>query len=232
MPKSSKSIKKGDENKAWNKRTKPGGYRKDIRSVHQAILIVCEGQTEAYYFEKFPVYRLDVKIENTEGKSKLKLIDTAFSIVKNSKDKYSQVWCVFDLDFKDGGKELADFDNAIAKAKTLGYHVAYSNDSFELWFYLHFNFSEAKNHRDFYYKELSKVLGINYEKEGKKKAFCQNIYSILEQNPNSDQQKAIDNARKLYELKKNMPAHQQNPVTMVYELVDFLNKNQRGSFNG
>ena len=64
------------------------------------------------------------------------------------------------MDVKRGADEFADFDNAISKAVLLGYKVGYSNDSFELWFYLHFNFTDAQNLRTFYYSELSKRFGI------------------------------------------------------------------------
>jgi hypothetical protein len=62
-----------------------------------------------------------------------------------------EVWCVFDMDVKRGADEFADFDNAISKALQLGYKIAYSNDAFELWFYLHFNLTESQHLRSFYY---------------------------------------------------------------------------------
>ncbi|MFK7982754.1 MAG: RloB family protein, partial [Saprospiraceae bacterium] len=138
-------------------------------------------------------------------------------------------WCVFDMDVKKREKEFADYDNAIEKAKVQEpeYKVAYSNDAFELWFYLHYDYTEQQNHRKFYYDELSKKWNINYVKEGKKYAFCLEIYARLENDTNASQLDAIKRAEKLYKNQEDLPYHQQNPVTKIYELVEFLNQNLR-----
>jgi hypothetical protein len=131
------------------------------------------------------------------------------------------------MDVKRGADEFADFDNAISKALQLGYKIAYSNDAFELWFYLHFNLTESQHLRSFYYKELGKIFGINYVKDGKKYDFCLKIYDILRNDENSSQEKAIERARSLFEQQENLPFHQQNPGTKVYKLVEELNENLR-----
>ncbi len=53
-------------------------------------------------------------------------------------------------------KELSAFDNAINKAIVNNINVAYSNDSFELWYCLHFEFIDQQHRRDTYYTTLSK----------------------------------------------------------------------------
>ena len=131
------------------------------------------------------------------------------------------------MDVKRGADEFADFDNAISKALQLGYNVAYSNDAFELWFYLHYNLTESQHLRAFYYKELEMRFGINYVKDGKKYAFCIKIYDILKNDKDASQEKAIERARQLLEQQVNLPYHQQNPTTKVYELVEELNRNIR-----
>jgi len=45
-------------------------------------------------------------------------------------DDYDEIWCVFDMDVNIGGHEYQEFDNAILKAQSLGFNVAYSNDAF------------------------------------------------------------------------------------------------------
>lgn len=227
MPKKTRAIKVTDQNKAWNKKTKPSGYRIDSILINKTILIVCEGQTEKCYFESFPVLSIELKCIDLEGQSKLKLIESTKAIKEHSDKEFDEVWCVFDMDVKRGENEFADFDNAIHKALELGYKVAYSNDAFELWFYLHYNFTDAQHLRTFYYQELSKRFGINYERDGKKRDFCEQIYSILNQDKNSSQQKAIERAKKLFKEQKNLVYHEQNPVTKVYELVELLNENLR-----
>jgi len=134
MPKKSKSIKKTDvkSQKAWLKKAKPSLYKIETKELNKTILIVGEGQTEKLYFESFPVLTMTVKVIDLKGQTKLKLIESTQSIIDNSNVRYDEVWCVFDMDFKQGKKEFADFDNAIDKGEFLGYKIAYSNDCFEL----------------------------------------------------------------------------------------------------
>lgn len=229
MPKKTKAIKKTDvkSQKPWLKKVNASLYQIEVKETFKTILIVSEGQTEKLYFESFPVLTLTVEAVDLKGQSKLKLIESTASIIENSETKYDEVWCVFDMDFKQGEKEFSDFDNAISKGKSLGYHIAYSNDSFELWFYLHFNYTEQKNHRSFYYKFLGQKWNINYEKDGKTYKFCQTIYSKLENDNEASQNNAIERAEKLYSKQSNLPCHQQNPISLVYELVNYLNDNKR-----
>lgn len=229
MPKKSKSIKITDikGQKPWLKKVNASLYIIESIEINKTILIVGEGQTEKLYFESFPVLTLTVEAIDLKGQSKLKLIESTTSIIENSETKYDEVWCVFDMDVKQKEKEFSDFDNAITKGKELGYNIAYSNDSFELWFYLHFNYTEQKNHRTFYYNFLGKQWNLNYEKNGKTYKFCKSIYSKLENDKDSSQEKAIERAEKLFNNQSDLPFHQQNPVSLVYKLVNYLNENKR-----
>lgn len=229
MPKKTKAIKITDKRaqKPWLKKMMPSVYEIETRDLNKLILIVGEGQTEKLYFESFPVLTLTVEAIDLGGQSKLKLIESTESIIENSDKQYDEVWCVFDMDFKQGEKEFADFDNAIVSGEAKGYHVAYSNDSFELWFYLHYNYTNQKNHRQFYYKELSDKWNCNYVKEGKTFKFCQIIYEKLEKDDHSSQTKAIERAEKLFQEQSHLEFHNQNPVTKIYELVRVLNDNKR-----
>jgi hypothetical protein len=229
MPKRTKSIKITDikANKPWLKKIIAYDYKVDSRQVNRTILIVTEGQTEKLYFESFPVLTLTVEAINLKGQSKLKLIESTQSIIENSDKEYDEIWCVFDMDIKMGEKELSDFDNSILKGQELDFKIAYSNDSFELWFYLHFQFTDQRNHRDFYYQFLSKVWSMNYKKEGKKYSFCLTTYEKLLEDENASQSLAIERAEKLFLSQKDLPYHKQNPVTLVYELVNLLNDKKR-----
>ena len=227
MPKKTRAIKKTDKNKAWNKKSKASAYLIERKEKRKTILILTEGQTEKLYFESFPVLTLTVKTINLEGESKLKLINSTQEIISNLDIVFDEVWCVFDMDIKLGGDELSSYDNAIVKGKELGYNIAYSNDAFELWFYLHYNYTEEQNLRKFYYQKLSEAWGINYEKDGKKYNFCKSIYSKLIDDANASQSDAIHRSKMLYEKQKHLPYNQQNPITKVYELVEFLNENLR-----
>ncbi len=227
MPKKTKAIKQTDRKKAWLKKVKPSVYEIETIETNKIILIVGEGQTEKLYFESFPVLTLTVEAVDLGGQSKLKLIEATEEIISNSDKKYDKVWCVFDMDVKQGEKEFADFDNAIKSGIAKGYEVAYSNDSFELWFYLHYNMTEQRNHRTFYYKALGEFWNCNYEKEGKTYSYCQTIYKKLEIDDKASQEKAFERAEKLFLQQSDLSYHEQNPVTKVYELVEYLNKNSK-----
>ena len=225
MPKNTNNVKITDAEKSWNRKPKTSTYQVETIPIGKTILITCEGQTEKLYFESFPV--LGVKAFDLGGQSKLKLVESTLEIVQNSKLEYNEVWCVFDMDVKRGEAEYSDFDNSIIQAKQLGFNVAYSNDSFELWFYLHYYYTDLQNLRGFYYEELGKKFGINYVREGKKYNFCLQLYKILSEDASSSQEKAIVWAKRLLESNKHLPFHQQNPVTTVYQLVEVLNENLR-----
>ena len=229
MPKKTKAIKITDTRakKAWLKKVKPSTYTIETREPNKLILIVGEGQTEKLYFETFPVITLTVEAIDLGGQSKLKLIEATENIAADSDKNYDEVWCVFDMDVNKGEKEFADFDNAIKSGKAKGFNIAYSNDAFELWFYLHYQYTDQKNHRQFYYQALGDLWNCNYEKVGKSYEFCQNIYGRLENDKNASQEEAIKRAEKLFTTQSQLEYHLQNPVTLVYELVKLLNDNMR-----
>lgn len=229
MPKKTRAIKVTDRKakKPWLKKVSSSVYEIETKETNKIILIVGEGQTEKLYFESFPVLTLIVEAIDLGGKSKLKLIESTENIIQNSDRKFDEVWCVFDMDIKQGKKEFADFDNAIVSGESKGYNIAYSNDAFEIWFYLHFHFTDQKNHRPFYYKTLGKKWNLNYAKDGKSYKFCQSIYSKLENDKDSSQTKAIERAERLYKQQSHLVYHNQNPVTKVYELVRYLNMKKR-----
>ncbi len=229
MPKKTKAIKVTDKKaqKAWLKKVKPSIYEIETMEPNKLILIVGEGQTEKLYFESFPVVSMTVEAIDLGGQSKLKLIEATEDIVEKSVKTYDKIWCVFDMDVKKGEKEFADFDNAIKSGIAKGFNMAYSNDSFELWFYLHYHYTDQNNHRQFYYQALSGLWSCNYEKVGKSYEFCQNIYGRLESDENASQEEAIKRAEHLLITQSHLNYHMQNPVTLVYELVKLLNENKR-----
>jgi len=65
----------------------------------------------------------------------------------------------------------------IRSALKAGFKCAYSNDAFELWFTLHYNYYDQQQHRSFYYEKLSAFWNINYEKNGKLLSFYKTIYN-------------------------------------------------------
>ncbi len=197
-----------------------------LRTPKSCITIFRKHYITIFRFWYIVICRLHEAVD-LGGQSKLKLIEVTEEIIRNSDQDYDKVWCVFDMDVKQGEKEFSDFDNAIQSGKAKGFEIAYSNDAFELWFYLHYNMTEQRNHRRFYYKTLGEYWNCNYEKEGKTYAFCQTIYKKLETDERASQLKAIERTESLFKKQKDLVYHEQNPVTMIYELVRYLNKNSR-----
>ena len=102
------------------------------RQDRQGILIVCEGtKTEKLYFEEFKVP--SARVEGT-GYNTISLVEEAIRL--NRGVAYDKVWCVFDKD----SFPPADFQGAIDLARRHGFHTAYTNQAFELWYLLHYDY--------------------------------------------------------------------------------------------
>ena len=117
------------------------------RELKIYFLIVCEGEkTEPNYFMHFHqkvknfVY---VKCEGG-GINTIQVVEKAINLRDNSELKYDKVWAVFDKD--DFPSEC--FNAAIQKAKSNGIDCAWSNEAFELWYLLHFQYRNAGMKRD------------------------------------------------------------------------------------
>ena len=224
MGKKTKQIKQTDikGNKPWLKKVGLSSYNEETKDPNKTFLIVCEGQTEALYFDAFPTVSAEVKSYNL-GCSKNVLVDCAIEMAKDG--EYDEVWCVFDYDFVPGKNDQEDdFNSAILKCSNHNIYCAYSNDAFELWIYLHFEYTDQRNLRSFYFNRLSNFFGINYVREGKIRKFSSRIYQLLLKEENSNQQNAINRAKELVRMNNETAAHLQNPITFVHLLVEELNK--------
>lgn len=182
----------------------------DTREVRQKFLIVCEGEkTEPNYFRSFRVpknvFEIDVRGFG-ENPSRLVIIAKELS----EEEDYDQVWCVFDRD--DFPKQ--DFNNAIKNARDKGIQIAYSNEAFELWYLLHFEFLSAGIPRNDYIKKLKSLLGYKYQKNS------ETIYDELF----NKQPTAIKNATNLLKQYNSPNPVDDNPSTTVHLLVQELNK--------
>jgi hypothetical protein len=182
----------------------------DIKEVKQRFLIVCEGKkTEPYYFKSFRVPKAVVAIEGAAG-DPTRLVNSAYKLA--NEDKYDQVWCVFDRD--EGAWTAQNFNNALQNAKTYGFQVAYSNECFELWYILHFEFLNTGLPRSDYEDKLSELLGVKYRKND----------STIYQQLLAKQEIAIKYARKLLESYNSIDPERNNPSTTVHLLVEALNE--------
>ena len=102
--------------------------------------------------------------------------------------------------------------------------IAYSNEAFELWYMLHFDYFDQALSRDRYQAMLTKRMGKKYRKNDP------DIYSFFEilcqkTNGYKGQPFALRNARKLRESIADLSPepHNHNPSTSVDLLVAELN---------
>lgn len=222
MPKRSNNIKLSDlkGNKPWLKKGSSSTKSKS-RRVQKTYLVICEGQTEEYYFRSFHSVAITIKAINL-GRGYRALVDCA--VMLSEGEEYDEIWVVFDLDFQlsAGAKQFESYNQAIRKAQDSGMNVAYSNDSFELWFYLHYAFLDRRESRDFYAQFLGKQLDMNYARDGKSLAVVKTLRQRFSDDEKADIKEAIQRAKTLYERQEHLPFHEQNPVTTVYQLVESI----------
>ena len=153
--------------KKSSSRSKIDYYNRKVKS-RRWFLIVCEGEkTEPNYFKSFPVDTKVIKLDiKGEGKNTKSLVKKA--IEWKNKDEYDEndrFWCVFDRDKNPkNSNDAQNFNAAITLARNNGIDVAYSNDAFELWYLLHFNFYNTGISRQDYQNMLTKLLGHEYQK--------------------------------------------------------------------
>lgn len=227
MPKKTKWIKPTDRKKAWNKRKqKEKKYAAEQVQREKNFLIICEGRnTEPEYFKAFPIKTAVVKSFGL-GMTKTALVKRVVELVKTLNNKNQEVWVVFDMDVRleNEAQQIEDYNNAIVSAHKKGFKVAYSNDAFELWFLLHYQFLANQWTRHEYYQRLSELWDCSYESRGKNLAFCKGIYDKLENDERADQNQAINRAETLLAKYHESSYAEQNPCTTIFELVRELNK--------
>ena len=196
-------------NKPWQRGT--GRRRSDILP-RRRILIVCEDEKSSrYYFESFPVDRQRAEVVAVgTGLNTDRLVEEAIDRVSRESrmgTPYGDVWCVFDRD----SFPESNYARAFDLARTHRFHVAWSNEAFELWYLLHFNYTGIPRRQ--YAEKLARHFSYDKADRG--------IYHRLK----NLQPEAIKNARKLerhwsFALRPEV----NNPSTRVHHLVEFLNE--------
>ncbi|MBD2755487.1 RloB family protein [Spirosoma validum] len=201
--------------------------KQDFRAKRRFFLIVCEGaKTEPNYFrgleKNLPpgvVNTIELAIEG-EGHNTLTVIQDAINAKKRLENQgriIDEVWTVFDRDsFPD-----QNFNNAIFKGQALGVHCAWTNEAFELWYLLHFQFFQNGMSRTDYKavieRELSQRIGqpYNYEKNNK------DMFTLLQKYGDIKQAMArAKNLEAVFAGRTDYANH--NPCTKVYELLEKL----------
>lgn len=198
-------------------RSRPRSYADrvvDKLSKKQRFLIVCEGEkTEPNYFLKFPIPKNSVVDVRGVGANTESLVRKAIELREQAKDmediEYEEVWCVFDRD----SFSAKNFNAAFGIAKKNNIEIAYSNEAFELWYVLHFQYLDTGVSRKDYIKRLTKLLKYKYEKKSK----------IIYDEILPRQEFAIKNAKKLNAQYEPKNPEKDKPSTTVYILVEKLN---------
>ena len=204
-------------------------YLEEVFAQKQLLLIICEGEnTERFYFESFPVPSKTVIVDGGRG-SKTALVKYALAQKEKLKYEGYKIWCVFDYDVKpdECATQPQDFNNSIAMAQANGMFVAWSNDAFELWFYLHYDAVDVGIERKDINTKLKEKWGLkSFKNEAKKPSFCMENYKRHGGTKSETQKAAIKRARNLHKAYKSRTDFANHcPCTTVYLLVEELNKN-------
>ncbi len=198
------------------------------RTLRRYFLLVCEGEkTEPLYFEGLKkdlspgvLQTIRIDIEGA-GDNTASLVAKAKKVKKQKEESsglpIDSLWVVFDRDAFPPGH----FNDAIETCKRGGIGCAWSNEAFELWYLLHFQYFESAIGRvqylDMLTEGIQKHLGPNYRYQKNDP----NFYKILQSYGNETQ--AILNAKRLFDLyegRRNFA--DQNPCTTVHLLVQGL----------
>ncbi len=215
-----------EEAKRAQRKAKSDKKRKEnTRKLNVIFLIVCEGEkTEPNYFNSKIKYRnsdiIEADVEG-EGRATVSLVQKTIELREKSTKHYDRVWAVFDKDSFD------DFNEAIKLAEKNNIFCAWSNESFELWYYLHFQYLDTAITRQQYIGILEReIRNRSNDKKYKYEKNDPNTYNILQQY--GKEENAISFARKLEEnYKGDSDYATHKPCTMVYKLVEELNNPEK-----
>jgi hypothetical protein len=189
---------------------KPAPRRHDVIPQRQSFLIVCEGEkTEPNYFRKYRVPKFVVEVLGIGGNT-ITVVEAAIKLKKAGKQDFDQLWCVFDRDSFPAGR----FNAALELARQNDIRVAYSNEAFELWYLLHFIYTDSAIARNLYIEKLKEHLG-DYKKNS------EDMYDNLRGRRGI----AMKNAATLMSRYDPPNPENDNPSTTVHLLVEELLKN-------
>lgn len=216
--------------------------KKNIRNKVLSVIIACEDEASAPTYFKMIVKSLkDNKLITQDSlviaDHKHNTPTGVLSDLLNHKEDgksykdFEHKWIVIDRDtprVNGGGHTKDDFNGALSSAKSKKVEVAYANDSYELWYLLHFNPRTTAILRDEILKEIIKKLKEknpikfrDLDNENiKNEEYAKLIYEeLLELQP-----KAIKNAKNLLlSYGETHNPESDNPSTTIHKLVEILN---------
>lgn len=135
------------------------------KRFNKTIFIFTQGSvTEVEYFNYFKnknrVKSLQIQVKTKHETNALNFVKYAVKNYKQEITEFDEFWLVFDKDATD----ITDFNNALKIAKKNSCYCAYSIQAFEIWFIHHFKQYSAPLDRNSYSKELTNLLGLQYDK--------------------------------------------------------------------
>ncbi|MGL5981061.1 MAG: RloB family protein [Phocaeicola sp.] len=214
-----------EELKREKREAKAAKKRKEnTRTKIVRFLIVCEGAcTEPNYFQALVKDRYsEVRDEKIigEGRSTCALVKRTLQIKEELERKrqlpFDRVWVVFDKD------DFQDFNEAIKLAESYSFNCAWTNEAFELWYFLHFQFMDSSICRHDYIVKLQNEIRKHqgYENYEYKKNDA-SVYKML--TTIGDENFAKQSAIKLRSFfKGDVDYKEHNPCTTVDLLVSEL----------
>lgn len=188
------------------------------------FLIICEGtKTEPNYFRSLLTDRhSDVLMTDITGcgKSTCALVSEAYRIQHKLESQkqltYDRVWIVFDKD------DFEDFHNAIVSCSQYNFHPAWTNEAFELWFYLHFQYLDTAVSRNDYIEKIEREIRIRSGNQSfKYNKGEKHFYELLKTYGNENNAKLYaSRLRELHSNKTNFNDHcpSTNIDTLITEL--------------
>lgn len=133
-------------------------------------------------------------------------------------DDFLPIWVVFDKD------DFEDFDQAIKDGSKRGYKIAWSNQAFEYWLYLHFYYSDSALHREQWNEKMDEIFRQYNLGNGTYQKNYEDIYEMV--NVYDSVNTAIKNAKR--RMAEFCPGREQpsefDPGTTVYQLVEELKR--------
>jgi hypothetical protein len=186
--------------------------RYGVRREKKVVYIYSEGEvTEPMYFGSL---KKELRLSEVHvvplgtGFATLKLVQFAMGEIATKEGDYES-WVVFDKDDHKG------FNEAVDTATANGIGVAYSNECFELWYILHFEYLQtALGRKNLFGSKLSNSLGVKYEKNMDVFPYLKDLIGT-----------AIRNAKKLETMHTKdgiSSCEKRTPSTTVYKLVERL----------
>lgn len=195
------------------------------RFIESRILVVCEGEkTEPNYFKALKGSDNGVFVVNLEtaggGINTIQVVDEAIRLkdkANMAQQPYDAVWVVFDRDSFSASK----FNSAITKADSHDIQCAWSNEAFELWYLLHFEYRNTPMSRKEYSDAIEHHINNSplYKKKGRYRYVKNSSEHYYEMKTYGNIETAIKNAERLESLYSDTRYANHNPRTRVHKLL-------------